>query len=572
MHTSGLFANLVLALAAAFLGAVVAARLRQSLLLGYIVAGVAIGPYTPGFVADQQAVAALAEIGIIFLLFTVGLDLSLRDLLQTGRAAIGGGLAQVVLTIGVGYGAGLAFGWQPVEALFFGAAIAMSSSAVIGKLLAERGQSDAEHGRLAFAWSMVQDLATIVLVVVLSALAQGGSTLGPEVAWALVKALAFLAVLIPVGLFVLPRLLERVALLRNREVFILAIGAVVLGAAYVSSLFGVSVALGAFVAGVVIGESDLSHQILGEIQPLRDVFSGLFFVSVGMLVDPAFVVQQAPLVLTTLVLIVALKGGLVAGLARLAGVAAPTALLAGALLAPSAEFSFLLATVGAGLGAVGTMAFNAMLAGAALSTILAPALLAAVSPLARRLGRPAATELELPPPVVERRRGRHAIICGYGRVGRVIAEALDRRGLRYVVIEQDPRIVRSLRERGVTALVGNAENAVLLEAAGLDTALVLVVAMSDALAARRIVEQARQLRPDLDIVVRTHSLRELVTLRRYGANEAVLGELELAFEMTRHTLRRFGVSAMETVATVNGLRERAARAAEELGAEDSLRS
>lgn len=565
MEISPFFLNLVAALAVAFLGAVVAVWLKQSLLLGYIVGGVLIGPYTPGFVADRAAVSAIADVGIVFLLFAVGLHLSLRDLLRTGPVAIVGGLVQVGLILGAGYAVGLLFGWQWLESLFFGAVVAISSTTVLSKVLEERGQTGVEFGQLAFAWATVQDLAAIALVVLLATLGHGGDAVGAELAWELGRAAIFLAVLIPLGLYGFPTLFERIALLRNREVFILSIGAVALGAAFVSSLFGISIALGAFIAGVVVGESDLSHQILGEIEPLRDILAGLFFVSVGMLVDPFFIVQNVPLVVATVGLIVLVKGAVIAGLVRIFGYSGRTSLLTGVALAQAAELSFLLASIGAGLQVVGTSAFNAMLSGSALSIILAPSLLDAAAPLARRLDRPGKVDLGAEPSVEDLGRRRYAIICGFGRIGQVIAEALDRRGIRYVVIEQDPRIVRQLREREVSAYVGSAENVILLQRAGIERAHTLIVAMPDPLAARRIVEQARRLRANLDIVVRTHSLAEVATLRKRGANQAVLGELELALEMTRHTLHRFGVSSMESVATVNGLRERASRAAEESG-------
>jgi CPA2 family monovalent cation:H+ antiporter-2 len=565
METSSLFVNMVAALAVAFLGAAVAARLGQSLLIGYIIAGVFIGPYTPGFVADQHDVAALADVGIVFLLFAVGLHLSLRDLLRTGPVAIVGGMVQVGLILAAGYGAGLLFGWQHLESLFFGAVVAISSTTVLSKVLEERGQTGSEHGRLAFAWATVQDLAAIALVVLLTTLAHGSEHLGLEVAYELGRAALYLAILIPVGLYVLPVLFERIALLRNREVFILSVGAVALGAAYAASLFGISIALGAFVAGVVVGESDLSHQILGEIEPLRDILAGLFFVSIGMLVDPLFIVQNVPLVAAAVALIVLAKGAVIAIIVRLFGYSGRTSLLTGVVLAQAAELSFLLASVGTELGAVGTTAFNTMLASSAISTIIAPPLLVAIMPLARRLDRSGMVDMGDELPVEDLGRRRYAIICGFGRIGQVIAEALERRGLLYVVIDQDPRIIRSLRERKVPAYIGSAENAILLERAGVGRAHALIIAMPDALAARRIVEQARQHRKDLDIVVRTHSLAEVAILNERGANEAVLGELELALEMTRHTLHRFGVSALETVATVNGLRERASKTAKESG-------
>ncbi|MGE3268605.1 MAG: cation:proton antiporter [Chloroflexota bacterium] len=567
MEISSLFLNLVAALAVAFLGAAVAAWLRQSLLIGYIVAGVLIGPYTPGFVADHAAVSSLADVGIVFLLFAVGLHISLKDLLRAGKVAVIGGTVQVLVLVAAGFGAGMLFGWRPVESLFFGSVVAVSSTTVMSKVLGERGQAGAEYGRLAFAWSTIQDLAAIILVVLLTTLSQGGESLGANLVWELGRALVFLALLVPVGLYVLPALFEWVARMRNREVFILAVGAVALGAAFVASLFGISIAMGAFVAGVLVSESDLSHQILGEIEPLRDILAGLFFVSVGMLVDPFFIIQNVPLVAATVVLIVLVKGSVIAGLVRAFGYASRTAILTGVVLAQAAELSFLLATIGADVQAVGTMAFNAMLAGSALSTILAAPLLAVAIPLVRRLDRPGAIDPGEELPIETMGRRRFAIICGFGRVGQVIAEALERRGVQYVVIDQDPRIVRSLRDRQVPAFIGNAENPVLLAQAGLDRAHILIVAMPDALVARRIVEQVRQQRKNLDVVVRTHSLAELATLRARGANEAVLGELELALEMTRHTLHRFGVSALETVATVNGLRQRASQAAQEHGAD-----
>ena len=268
---------------------------------------------------------------------------------------------------------------------------------MLSKVLEERGQTGVEYGQLAFAWATVQDLAAIALVVLLTTLAHGSDAVGAELAWEPGRAANFLAVLIPVGLYALPLLFERIALLRNREVFILSVGAVALGAAYVSSLFGISIALGAFVAGVVVGESDLSHQILGEIEPLRDILAGLFFVSVGMLVDPTFIVQNVPLVIATVVLIVLVKGAVIAGLVRLFGYSSRTAVLTGVVLAQAAELSFLLASIGSELGAIGTTAFNAMLSGSALSTVLAAPLLAAVAPFAQRLDRPGKVELGAEP-------------------------------------------------------------------------------------------------------------------------------------------------------------------------------
>jgi monovalent cation:H+ antiporter-2, CPA2 family len=543
VDSPNLLVTLAAAVGVAAVCGLVAVKLGQSTMLGFILGGIVIGPYTPGLVADVASVRALADVGIIFLLFAVGVQLSLRDLLRSGRAALLGATAQVLLTIGVGYLAGLALGWRPVEALFLGAVLSNSSSTVIGKVLGERGELDAEHGQLAMAWSTVQDLSTIVLVVVLGAAAGPSEQLLGDLFWATARALAFLALLVPLGVRVLPRIFEWVAAFRSREVFVLAIAAVALGTAYLSSLFGVSVALGAFVGGIAVGESDLSHQILDEILPLRDVLAALFFVSVGMLVDPLFVLAYAPLVLLALVLIVLVKGAMAAGLARLLGYSPRTALLAGAALAQSAEFSFLLASLGSELGVVSATAFNVMLVGSAGSIVLAPHAYRWASRgatvLERKAGMAEVARTAAEPAAAQR---RHAVVLGYGRVGGVVARALRRRGFEVVVIDQDPRVVRALRAAGVTAYTGSADNTILLDRVGLDRARLLVLAVPDAVVARSVVEYARRVNPSLDIVARTHDEAEMRELLRRDVDEAVMGELELALEMTRHALRRFGVS------------------------------
>jgi len=551
MH-SGLIANLALALLAALVGALIATRLRQSAVIGYIAAGVVIGPFTPGFVADPNAVQELAYIGLVFLLFTIGAELSLRDLAKAGTVALLGGAVQVLLTIAIGTLVGVALGWELGGAVFFGAALAISSGAVLSKVLADRGELEAEHGRIALAWSTVQDLATIVLVVLLPALAAEPPTGLADVAIALGKAGVFLILLIPLGSRVFPKAFEWLARLRNRELFVLAVAAMALGTAFVSTLFGVSLALGAFVAGLAVGESDLSHQVLAEIVPLRDVLAGLFFVSIGMLVDPVFMATSWPLVLLVLLLMLAVKGGIVGGLAALLGSSPRTAAQVGVAMAQCGEFSFLLARLGRDGGSVTADGFNLILAGAAVSIVVAPPLHASAGRVVRGLERAMSREeVAVPPP-----GRRHAVICGYGDVGQLIGEALTRRGFSFVAIDHDPRVVRRLREQGVVALLGNADNPVILDRAGLDQARVLVVAVPDAVAARQIVDYAHRGWPRLDIVARTHSEEQVRELRSRGVDLAVSGELELALEMARHTLHRFGVTSAETIAILQGFRSR----------------
>jgi len=555
--TSGLVASMALALVAALVGALIAVRLGQSAVIGYIAAGVVIGPFTPGLIVDPHTVEEAADLGLVFLLFTIGAELSLRDLMKAGRVALLGGSVQVLVTMAVGFGVGRLLGWEPAGALFLGAVIAISSGAVLSKILRERGELEAEHGRIALAWSTVQDLATIVLVVELPALSTGGGGRIEDALLALGKAGLFLAILVPAGLKLFPALFEWLARLRNRELFVLAVAAVALGTAYVSTLFGVSLALGAFVAGLTVGESDLSHQVLAEIVPLRDVLAGLFFVSIGMLVDPPFVVANWSLVLLVLLLMVAFKGLVVGGLSALLGAAPRTAALVGVAMAQCGEFSFLLARLGRETGAVTSEGFNLMLSGAAASIVLAPPLHAtagrAVRDVERRLS---ARGMEREPVTIEAPARRHAVICGYGDVGELVGAALARRGFSFVAIDQDPRVVRRLRAEGIGALLGSADNPILLDHAALDRARVLVVAIPDAIATRQIVEYARRGWPRLDIVARAQTEEQVRDLRGRGVNEAVSAEMELALEMARHTLRRFGVSSAETLVILQGFRTR----------------
>jgi CPA2 family monovalent cation:H+ antiporter-2 len=559
MTDTGLLVTLALALIAATIGAAVAVRLGQSAILGYVVAGVLIGPYTIGPVANPTAVAELADIGLVFLLFAIGLELSIGDLARVGRVAVLGGSVQVVAMVGIGYVVGVGLGFGPLESLFFGAFISQSSSMVMAKILAERGELDSSHGHLVLGWATLQDLSTVVLVVVLSGLALGGDLVA-NIGLALGKAALFVAILLPVGLKVLPWVLEQVARLRSREVFVLSVVAVALGMAYLSEFFGLSLALGAFLAGLLVSESDISHHILGELAPLRDVFAGLFFVSVGMLVDPGFVVSSFGLVVIAVLLVVAVKGGLIAGLSRVLGVPGRTGILAGIALATAGEFSFLLARLGVDTGAVGDQMFSLMLASAGVSIALAPSLTKVAPGVVRgwdlRFGagraRPGEAEAS-----AERMGGRYTVLCGYGRVGRMVAEALERRGFPYVVIEVDARICRSLRGRGITVVQGPAESAHIRERANLGQAQALIITVPDPFALQQVVHHTRAEYPRLPIIARARTAAEREFLQREGVSEIVVAETEVALEMARYTLARLGVSAAETQAIVTGLRRRA---------------
>lgn len=549
----GLYLTFAAALAAAGLGALGASVLRQSVIVGYLLAGMAIGPYTPGFVADVGVVQEMADIGVVLLMFVIGLQLSFRDIQQVRWAAVGGGIVQVAVTIAAGLAAGMILGLDWLPALFVGAVVSNSSSTVLAKVLSERGEADTLHARLALAWSTVQDFGTVVLVVVLTVLAEeaGTARLGADLARAVGLAVLYLLLVIPAGLVLLPRFLDLVARLGSPEVFTLAAAVVALGISLLAQGFGVSIALGAFVGGVLVNRSDLSHEVLGQLNPLRDIFAGVFFVSVGMLIDPRVVVQEPVLLAAVVLLIVVAKGWLSAVLARAFGMPARTAVLAGGLLAQSGEFSFLLARLGTATGALESAVFGVLLAGAAVSVAGSPLVMRFGERIARRLER---GELEAAGETVRVAARGHAVVVGYGRVGSVVDETLRQAGIDPVVIEQAAAVVRELRSAGRMVVRGNAANRAVLEAAGVADARLLVCAVPDPVVTRRVVTLARSMNPRLRIVVRTHSFAERRFLEAHGADLAVLGELEIALELARFALHEFAVPEAAAEDLIEGQR------------------
>ena len=552
MESGQLLIALTTSLLAATIGGVIAVRLRQSPVVGFIFAGVVIGPSTPGFVGDLEAVHALADIGVVFLMFSIGTQVSVTELRRVGTLVAVGGTIQVLAMIGIGYAVGLAIGWSSLASVFLGCFVSISSTAVAARILTERGETDAEHAHVALGWLAVQDLLTIVLIVLLTSLGAGGDA-GATVL-AVAQAAGFLVLVMPIGRRVIPRVFELLASYRRRELFILGVVGIALGTAALGAVFGISLALGAFLAGILVAESDLSHQVMGEIIPFRDVFAGLFFVSVGMLVDPGLIVSNLPLVVLVLALIVPVKASLVWMIGAAFRYPARTAGLAAILLAQSAEFSFVIGRIGSTLGILDQSEFGLMLTAAAMSIVVAPAAFASGRPLIERLDARSTPTAEPADAPDERRR--IAVICGYGRVGQLVAAALERRGFSFVIIEQNGRAVREARERGIAAIRGNAENPAVLERAPLGRAVVVVVALPDPLAVRLVVDHVRRGHPRMPIVARTHSMVERSVLRRIGASDVVVGEVELGLEMTRFALRQFGVSGPELQALINGLRSR----------------
>lgn len=575
-HETTFIATIVVGLVLALLGGLLASKLRLSPLVGYLLAGVAAGPFTPGFVADEGLASQLAEIGVILLMFGVGLHFSIKDLLAVRAIAIPGALGQIVMATALGIGVAHIWGWPFGAGLVFGLALSVASTVVLLRALEERNLLDSANGRIAVGWLIVEDLAMVLALVLLPALAgmlggtprgaadEAGAALAVTLALTLGKVAVFLALVLVVGTRAIPWLLMQVARTGSRELFTLSVLATALGIAFGSSeLFGVSFALGAFFAGVVLSESEFSHQAAADALPLQDAFAVLFFVSVGMLFDPMILVHE-PFAVLAVVLVIVLSKTLAAfGIVMAFGYPASTALTVSASLAQVGEFSFILAGLGVTLGLLPPEGRDLILAGALLSITLNPLVFAGLDRLSGwlrrrpgmlgRLERQRNDSLSVLPPAHQGPRD-HAVIVGYGRVGSVVGKGLKSQNLPIVVIDQNRRRVEALRKRGVPAVYGDATTPGVLEAAGTRRARLIVVATPQGYQTRRVLDLARRINPSIDTAVRTHSEAEVAHLERQGVGLAIMGERELAFGLMDYALRSFGSSDDKARAVVQGVR------------------
>lgn len=572
-HTPALIATIAVGLSLAFVLGMAARRLRLPTLVGYLAAGVLIGPYTIGYVADAEVATELAELGVVLLMFGTGIHFSIKDLLAVRNVAIPGAVGQSLLTTLVGIGVGIMLGWGFVGGLVLGLAISVASTVVLLRALIERGELDSVQGRVAVGWLIVEDIFTVMILVLLPSAApiltgEGGSFLQAlgDLAYALLLAAIFAVIMLIAGMRLAPRILDMVARERSRELFVLAVLALALGVSYLGyQVFGVSLALGGFLAGAVVSESDLSHQAAAEATPLRDTFSVLFFVSVGMLVDPGWIITHPLPVLLVTAVVIAVKA--VAAYSVVAAIGWPSrvGVTVGAALSQVGEFTFILVTLGVSLGLVPSDALQVVVAAALISITLNPLMFRLVDPVTRwaegvplleRLAHRADADVEvLDRSLPETDLRNHAIVCGHGRVGRLVTSALERRGFTYVVLTDDRHETARLRERGTTTLFGDAANPDLLKHAHITEARLLIVAIRDEHATRLIVERARELAPRIPVVVRTHNEHERDLFMAMGGDiQPILGELEVAVQMTRYVLTRFGVSMREAEAVAQGLR------------------
>ena len=567
-HDISLITTIATALGLAFVFGILASRLRMPPLVGYLLAGIVIGPTTPGFVADVGLASQLAEIGVMLLMFGVGLHFSLDDLLAVRGIAVPGAIVQILAATVLGAGTALLWGWPLGGALVFGLALSVASTVVLLRALEGRGLLESINGRLAVGWLVVEDLVMVLVLVLLPALAGvlGGRAEGVEAAsgaglWStlgimLVKVTAFVALMLVAGRRVFPRLLWLVARTGSRELFTLCVLAAAVGVAYgASKMFDVSFALGAVFAGMMLRESEFSHRAAEESLPLRDAFSVLFFVSVGMLFDPSVLVEEPAKVLAVAAIIMVGKTLAAIVLVLMFRYPFNTALTVGASLAQIGEFSFILAGMGVALELLSPEGQSLILAGALISIALNSLVFTAIepvqafvrarSPLARKLEMRSDPLAQLPMSVEESYLSGQVVLVGYGRVGRRIAESLSAHGIPYVVAEQNRDIVESLRARDIPAVSGDAAEPAVLIQAHVARAGMLVIATPDTFGVRQMIETARTLNPGIEIILRTHSDEEADMLRAENLGKVFMGEHELARGMARHVLARMGFKEPE---------------------------
>jgi len=581
-HDTPLIATIVIGLCLAFIFGTIATRLKISPLVGYLLAGVIAGPHTPGFVADQDLILQLAEIGVILLMFGVGLHFSLKDLLSVKAIAVPGALAQIATAAALGTALGLALGWDVKAGLVFGLALSTASTVVLLRAMQDMRLIDTERGRIAIGWLIVEDLAMVMALVLLPALASIGREAGhaatsdPIAQWlglgiggiillTIAKVVVFIALMLVVGRKVIPWLLNVIVQTGSRELFRLGVLAIALGVAFgAAHLFGVSFALGAFFAGMVMSESELSHRAAEESLPLRDAFAVLFFISVGMLFDPMSLIRDPLPLIATLAIILVGKSVAAFFIVRAFKRPVGTALTISASLAQIGEFSFILAGLGVGLNLLPPEGRDLILAGAILSIFLNPVMFIVADRLRpwieTRLGvqpsdidnADADISISEPAKRPQSKLRDHTVIVGYGQIGRRVAANLQENHIPFLVVEDSPKIYFRLKEIGIEAIAGNGSDAEIWDTANPSFAQNVVIAIPNAFEAGRITSLARQANPDVRIVVRACSQAEAQYLHDLGADSVILGEAEIAAAMEKAINKEERITSVSTIHAKSG--------------------
>jgi len=521
-------------------------RLHVPAIVGFLVAGALLGPYGLDVVDDVARVEVLAEVGVVMLLFTIGVEVSLARITSL-RTVVGGGFIQIGAAIGLSVLVGMAVGLPVNQGVFWGFLTAMSSTAIVLKMVTERGETNSPQGRLTIGILIVQDLAVVPMMVLTPVLGSQGEGGVVAVLWSLAKAILLVMLILITARFLVPRLLVEVVRSRSRELFVITIILVCLGIAWLSSLAGLSLALGAFIAGLIISESEYSHQAMAEVLPFRDSFNSLFFISIGMLLDLRILLAHPFLVLGLVLAVLVGKVVTSAGAAVTVGYSWRPAVLTGIALAQVGEFSFILAKVGKEVSLLSGESFQIFLTVSVLTLILTPFLIQASPRLARRaeafqrLWRWLPDRAPDSPEVTHRHLRDHTIIAGYGVNGRNLAKVLRETEVPFVVVEMDGETVRQEKTKGAPISFGDVTHPQALRRLGIQQARTLVLAISDPIATRRAVKVARQLNPDIHIIARTRYLREIEDLRAMGADQVVPEEFETSIEIFSLVLQHYRI-------------------------------
>ncbi len=569
MNSHALLMHIGIALLAALVGGAAARLLRLPILIGYLVAGIAIGPYTPGIFADPQALQLVAHVGVALLMFAVGVHFSLDELRSVQRVALLGGGLQIVGTTILGVLLGMALGWGVYGGLFLGCALSLSSTAVMMKVLEERGEQGTGHGSVMLSILVVQDFSLVAMIAILPALASvssNGAGALLSVLFAALRAALFIGITALLATRAVPALMHRVAKSGSKELFLLLVVCLCLLAAKAAEAAGLGLELGAFIAGIVISETDFAHEVFSQIRPLRDVFASLFFVSIGMLLNPQFVLHNWVAV-GSVVLAIVLGKSLISMLAVYAlGWHGRTAILVGAGLAQIGEFSFVLATIGSSQKLIPAAIGNTILSAALITLLLAPFVyqsavplyncLSRVPALARRLNR----QTEAAPEPEECPTAIHVLVLGYGRVGRYVSDALNAKGIGHIVADYDAEAIKRLKAAGVRTVYGDASSETVLAQTQPTCLQLAVVALPDADVTEMAVRTLKRMAPKLAIVARVHRGMDILRMRAAGAEGVVHAEFEAGTEMIRQSLERLGVTGTEAGAYIEEVRQNRYRA------------
>lgn len=551
----GIAADIAIIIVAALIGGLLAQRLRQPLVIGYILAGVAVGPYSQVVtITNIHDIELLAEIGVALLLFALGIEFSLKELQPVRRIALIGAPVQILLTILFGLAVGRWLGWDWPLAIWFGALISLSSTMVLLKTLMSQGRMGTLSSRIMIGMLIVQDLAVVPLMLILPQLDNLERGL-PALGWAVVRAALFLAGMIFIGTRVIPRLMHTIAAWNSRELFLLAVTALGLGIGYATYLFGLSFAFGAFVAGMVLSESDYSYQALSDIIPLRDVFGLLFFVSVGMLLDPAYLLQNLPLVLMIVALVAIGKAMIFGVITRAFGYVniAPIAVALG--LFQVGEFSFVLARAGMSSGSLSGELYTLVLTVTLVTMLMTPFATQLADPLYQLVRRWRPTEALFTVNLPDEELRDHVVIAGAGRVGQYIAHVLQRLGMRFVAIELNQQLLEQCKAAGFPVIFGDASHPVVLEAAGIERAQLILITTPSVAVTGATVETVRHLNPSLHVVARAEGIDQMRLLHQMGVYEVVQPHFEAGLEMTRQALLHLDVSAPDIQRFTDAVRQ-----------------